>query len=275
MARQLGVLIADTLREAMAKKVVVALLLNGTLAIAAVFWILRTYSLSGSNSMVTLLAMNDPRYQDQLWVARGVFGVAAMVVFAVSLMLCLITTMGLLTTLFEPARNAWLVSHSLSRTRILAGRYLGCVVLAAGMLLYTFAGAWVVTGLKVHLWHLPFFAGAATALVLYCALLAAMLFMHLLFSSPTLMATAAMAISMINLAASKKTELLGLTGDGVLYRVITAAGQALPRASEAAQLTNEYVQTGTVANWSPLWVSALFGFACLAMGSWRFSKRDL
>ncbi|WP_162179784.1 hypothetical protein [Bryobacter aggregatus] len=62
------------------------------------------------------------------------------------------------------------MSHPLSRASILLGRFLGCMVLAAGSLVYTFLGAWLVTGLKVNLWHWPFFFGILTTLLLYCSL---------------------------------------------------------------------------------------------------------
>lgn len=273
--RQLKTLITDTLREAWSRKVVLSLLLNGTLGIASLFWMVRIYSLSGANSMVTLMGRSDPRYLDPSFVARGVFGNAAMIVFAVELLLCLLTTMSMMTTLLDPARNAWLVSHAVSRRRILIGRYLGLVALAGATLLYTFAGAFVVTGLKVNLWHWPFFAGAAAALLLYCSLSASMLLLHVACSSPALMTTGAIAIGMINVAASKQIELRGLIGEGIIHTVITAAGRVFPRAAEMAQLTNEFVQTGKVENWTPLWASALFAIACLSLASWRFSQKDL
>ncbi|WP_155121129.1 hypothetical protein [Bryobacter aggregatus] len=53
---------------------------------------------------------------------------------------------------------------------------------------YTFLGAWLSDRLKVNLWHWPFFFGILTTLLLYCSLFAAMLSLHLLSTSPTLMA---------------------------------------------------------------------------------------
>ncbi|WP_031494803.1 hypothetical protein [Bryobacter aggregatus] len=82
--------------------------------------------------MVTLMSHTDYRYLNAQWVARGIFGNASLIVYSVQLLLCLMTTMSLVPSLLDPARNAWIVSHPLSRASILLGRFLGCMVLAAG-----------------------------------------------------------------------------------------------------------------------------------------------
>ena len=175
----------------------------------------------------------------------------------------------------EPARNAWLVSHPVSRTGILLGRFLGCLVIATLSAVFTFGGAWAVVGMKTNVWHLPFFFGVATTLLLYVSLASAMLLLQLVSSSPMLMATGLAAVAALNGAVARPEGLKAVAGTGRIHDVVVSMAEILPRPVDVASLTDVYVQTGRITHYQYLWTPALFCVICLGLASWRFSRKNL
>lgn len=275
MSRQVAAIVIDTLHEARSRKVVASILLGSILGIGALYWMLRGMPLSGPSSIVAMMSQTDQRYLNEQWVARGVFGNTAMLVFGLQLIICLMNTMSLVPGLLDPGRNAWLASHPISRSGILMGRFLGFFAIATASTAITFTGAWVVVGMKTNLWHLPFFFGMVTTLVLYASFSSVVLLLHMASSSPALMATGVSLIAVLSGAASRPEEVKGILGDGPVYGFLMAAASALPRVMEVGRLTDAYVQTGVITDHRHIWFSLTFGMICFALASWRFSRRDL
>lgn len=173
------------------------------------------------------------------------------------------------------------LSRPISRSKLLMTRYLAGLILAASNVLYLMGAVWLIVVYKTHVAHPRIFV-AALIIMLVIAVLMAFAFLVGTVTSSTavsIMMTfgiaifSAMLVSHDKLSALVEKEWQAFLIDGLYW--------ILPKTSDLMLAVMSYVGTDVVPEQmtqsltpAPFLTTAAFGIVCLALATWRFTKKE-
>jgi len=173
------------------------------------------------------------------------------------------------------------LSRPISRFKLLMTRYLAGLILAASNVLYLMGAVWLIVVYKTHVAHPRIFV-AALIIMLVIAVLMAFAFLVGTVTSSTavsIMMTfgiaifSAMLVSHDKLSALVEKEWQAFLIDGLYW--------VLPKTSDLMLAVIGYVGTDVVPDQmmksltpAPFLTTAAFGIVCLALATWRFTKKE-
>ena len=123
-------LVRDTFREAFARRIFWGFFGCCTALLLFLIFIMRIDVVEGAIATVTLFGRSAPSTNVQDLVSQTQ-SVIAMVLYFAGMALAVFASAGLVSAVFEPGRIELLLSKPVSRTHLLAGRYLGNVLVIA------------------------------------------------------------------------------------------------------------------------------------------------
>ena len=173
------------------------------------------------------------------------------------------------------------LSRPISRFKLLMTRYVAGLILAASNVLYLMGAVWLIVVYKTHVAHPRIFV-AALIIMLVIAVLMAFAFLVGTVTSSTavsIMMTfgvaifSAMLVSHDKLSALVEKEWQAFLIDGLYW--------ILPKTSDLMLAVMGYVGTDVVPDQmmksltpAPFLTTAAFGIVCLALATWRFTKKE-
>lgn len=266
-------LLRDTLREAMARKIFLALLIVETMYVLFFLFILKIDIVQGSLATITLFGRESHRVDVNHFVSEAL-GAVAFFLYSFGMALAVFASAGLTPSVLEPGRIELLLSKPVSRHHILLGRYLGNVLVVGLILAYMIVACWAILGAKTGIWSSDFLATIGTTVVGFAVLLCVVVFMGVLWESTavsTLVTIALMIISVI--LAQWQWAYRALSSEWARY-LWKGLYYVVPKIYDLGVMTRSIVMHKGVDSWMPLWSSALFGAAVLGASLYIFSKRD-
>jgi Cu-processing system permease protein len=269
---------ADILREAAARKWVLALGIGITVLLTVVASALRLEVVDGALSATRLFGadMNsDIRSVDVAM--RPVFTAAAYLVFYGGLVAGIIACADFGPALLAPGRIEHLLAQPVHRWELVAGTFLGVLVLVAAGALYGAGGFSIILGLKTGVWTAGPLLGALLAICAFIAVYGPMLAVSIFVRSASLSAITGAAVLVAGiLAGMRQAVAVGLEAGWARasFLLVTAA---LPRLSRVGIYAGDLAGSRTVepADLARHLVgSILFGLGALAVGIWHFERKD-
>lgn len=265
-----GGLIANTLRESLNRRSGLVLLGSG-LMVALLFCVFARFTQEGGR-LVVYVGIYRPMPAEQ-FVSQGLRQLL-LVCTAFWIYLTAFAVAALLVTPFERGYLELLLAKPLSRTRLLAGRYLGAMVLAGLGL-----AALVVPVVLKYRWYTGYplgrFAGAVALVLLSYAVLAA--FLHLitvLQPNTGLVILVGYATMILSAFLERREQIMWLTAFPWAHRAADLAYYLLPKFSEIGKIAENLHLHKEVLSWMPVWSSALFGVACWLLAAFAFSRKS-
>ncbi len=268
----------DLLREAAARRWFLALGIALTGLLLLLLTSLRLDVVDGALAATRLFGKPvDHSIQAADVALRPVFLVASQLVFWGGLGFGVLSCADFAPALLSPGRIEHLLALPVRRWELLAGTFLGVLVLALGGALYASAGLVLVLGGKTGVWTGWPVLSAVLAVLAFGSVYAGMLAVTVWVRSAALSAAAGATLVGLGLLATHRTALLDLMGRGVgrtLFAGITAVVPPLGKLADAA---------GALASSGPLAPGGLlrllggtvaFAAALLAVAAWRFERRD-
>jgi ABC-2 type transport system permease protein len=267
-------LVADTFREALARKIFWGLFGLSTLMIAFFLFLLKIDIVEGALATVTLFGRSVNRTQDLDQLVMGAYASIAAFLYTWGMFLAVFASAGLIPAVLEPGRIELLLSKPVSRTHILLGRYLGNLLVVGCNIAYLVLGVWIILGIKTNIWRASFLASIATTLFIFAVLLAVVVFMGVLFESAalaTMVAVGLMIMSPILAQTDVVTKLLSSEWSREVWRGLY---YVVPKVFDMGKMTISLIRNGHLDSWMPIWSSALFGVAVLGGALVLFQRRD-
>lgn len=276
MSTVLGVAL-DLLREALSRKWFLALGLAITLLIVTLGLTLRLEVVDGALAATTLFGSSLHHDIQAADIAlRPVFEAATYVMFYGGLVFGMLSCADFAPELLAPGRIEHLLSLPVRRSEILAGTFLGVLVLAGAGALYGATGFTLVLCAKSGMWTVrPIVASLLSCLAfsgVYGAMLAAAVFVR----SAALSAAAGAVVFVLGIVASYRNVIAELfTGSAAkVFLFVTAPFPRFSSLADAARL----VATGRPVEMLDLvrlaCGTALFALAGLAIAIWEMERRD-
>ena len=268
----------DLLREAAARRWFLALGISLTGLLLLLLTSLRLEVVDGALAATRLFGQPVTHSIQPADVAlRPVFRAASQLVFWGGLGFGVLSCADFAPALLSPGRIEYLLSLPVRRWELLAGTFLGVLVLALGGALYASAGLVVVLGGKTGVWTGWPVVSAVLAALAFGSVYAGMLAVTVWVRSAALSAATGATLVVLGLLATHRAALLDLMGRGLgraLFAGVTAVVPPLGKLADAA---------GALASSAPLAPGGLlrllagtaaFAAALLAVAAWRLERRD-
>lgn len=270
---------ADLLREAAARRWFLVLWLGITLVLAVVAFALELDVVDGALAATTFFGrtVGNPTIQAADVALRPLFGAAAYLVFYGGLVFGILACADFGPSLLSPGRIEHLLALPVRRAELLVGTFLGVLVLAVIFSIYGAGGLSLILGLKTGAWALRPLISALLAAVAFAGLYGAMLSTAVFVRSAALSAVVGFGLLIAGIIAGYRADLASVFQAGAPRQSFELLTLVLPRISTLADAAgslaaHEPVDLGRLLR---LLVGlALFGAGALAVGIWRFERRD-
>ncbi|MHB8876884.1 MAG: ABC transporter permease subunit [Myxococcaceae bacterium] len=268
----------DLLREARSRKWFLALALAITAVLVTLGLSLRMEVLDGALAASRLFGKvihNDIRPVDVS--LRPVFTAAAYLVFYGGTAFMVLACADFAPSLLSPGRIEHLLALPVRRWQLLAGTYLGVLTLALAGSVYGSGGLAVILGVKTGVWTLRPVVAALLSVASFATLYAAMLATAMFARSAALSAAVGVLVMVLGIIAGYRAEIAKVFEPGAGRAAFSAATLLMPRVSSLADASaklagSEPVDLGAMSRL--LAGFFLFSLGALALGVWRFERRD-
>lgn len=276
MTRVLAV-VDGTIRESMAKFTFLAFLLMSSLMLLIVTFAVNLDVVDGALAAARLFGQDVKLGGQEISVDQLVTGIqtgTAGFLFGIGLFLSIFATANLVPVMLEKGYVDLLLSKPLSRPALFLGRYLGALSVVGLNLFYLIGGVWVVLGLKTGVWRRELLGAGLIILLTYAILLGFMMMVGVLTRSSSI--TIMLTYFLIPLTAILyiRDNLTVMLTSKVLIAVLDALYWVLPKISEISKYMVNFSMGQPTGSLAPLLSSALFGAACLALGTAVFTRKD-
>lgn len=268
----------DLLREARARRWIVALLVAATLSLAVVALGLRLEVVDGALAATRLFGgdlRSDVRAVDVA--LRPLFAATSYLVFYAGLFFGIVATADFAPTLLAPGRIEHLLALPVRRWEVLAGTFLGVEALVLGGAAYGGGGMALVLWLKTGVVNAGPILAALAAAVAFAPVYAAMLAAAVLARSAALSGGAGLVLLLAGIVAGHRAAIAELFEEGASRAAFLAVTALLPRVSALGAVGADVAEARPVAAGPVLALAAgtlAFALALLALGVDRFERRD-
>ncbi len=275
-------IITDSWREAWARRISIALALIVLILLLLFGFGVSVREVEGQPEMVTISLFGA-----KLIITARSISANAVEVGALSLLnpwgilLGLSIAIGLFSSMLERGRLYLLLSKPIARWELYLARYLGGVLLVCATTMLFCLGLWFLLWLKTGITELGLIGAGLVVVFLFAVFYSFAALMTLLTESTGLAFVATLVIwglaelTFLRDALRALSPTLGTIADAIYY--------ILPKTNElelvaieliGAQGMVQGVELQSSGLWFPLWTSALFGGAMLALGVYLFSRKD-
>jgi len=272
--RATAALFGDTLREARARMVFWGFYGLSTAIILFFLFLLRIDVVEGARATVTLLGESSPRAIPIARLVRQFQAGVASFLYVAGMGLAVFASAGLMASVLEPGRIEWLLSKPVDRARILLLRFAGSLAVVALNVCYLVLGVWAILGWKTGVWDPAFLTVALTTVFMFAVLLAAVTLAVVLSDSAALATMIAFALMVISPILAQHRLMVKLLDSESWRRLWRALYQILPKVFEVGRIHMDLLRGRAVESWAPVWSSAVFGAAALALALYAFRRRN-
>ncbi len=267
-------LIADTFREAFARKIFWGLFGLSTLMILFFLFIMKIDIVEGAMATITLFGQQSPRQWEVGRLVRQVQSSIAVFLYTWGMALAVFASSGLIPSVLEPGRIELLLSKPVRRWHVIAGRYTGNTLVVGLNIAYLVLGVWSILGWKTGFWHKPFLFTILFTLFIFAVLLAVVVLIGVIFESPALATMVTVALMILSPVLAQKNLMERLLSSEWSRNLWRGLYWCLPKVYDVGRMTQDYVFDRTVENYAPLWSSAAFAAVVMAAAVLIFSRRD-
>lgn len=210
-------------------------------------------------------------------VLGAVFMAASQVIFYGGLLFGVFSCSDFAPKLLSPGRIEHLLALPVRRWELLAGTFLGVLLLAAAGAVYGSVGLTLIFGVKAGIWTIRPLLSALLAVVGFVPVYAVMLTAAVFARSAALSSGVGGAVFTLGVITSYRDTLLPMFSPGLGRVAFNALTVLMPRLGRLAQLSGELAGARPVSASVALSLIGgcfAFGAGALALGMWQFEERD-
>lgn len=265
-------LVADTFREAFARKIFWGLFALSTLMILFFLFLMKIDVVEGAIATVTLFGRTANRDVQQI--VQGVYGGIATFLYTWGMALAVFASSGLIPSVLEPGRIELLLSKPVSRAHILMGRFLGNILVVGANVAYLVLGVWIIVGVKTDIWKKEFLIVIVTTLFIFSVLLSVVVLIGVIFESTALATMVTLGLMILSPILAQTSLATRLLSSETARNVWRGVYYVLPKVYDLGRITLDVVRNIRVENWMPVWSSAIFAMVVMSAAIYVFSRRD-
>lgn len=274
LVRTTWALITDTFREALARKIFLGLFGLSTAMIAFFLFLMKIDIVEGALATVTLFGRQAGPEMDLGRVVRQAEAGIATFLYTWGMFLAIFASAGLTPSMLEPGRIELLLSKPVGRMHLLLGRYLGNLLVVGLNITYLVGGVWMILGAKTGVWKPDFLLAIASSIFLFAILLAVVVLVGVLFESAAPAVMIPVALMLVSPILAQHKTMIRLLSSEWSRTIWKALYQVLPKVYDIGMMTISWIVDRRVESYAPIFTSAAFGAAVLAVAVYAFVKKD-
>jgi Cu-processing system permease protein len=208
---------------------------------------------------------------------RPVFSAATYVIFYGFTVFLIMACADFAPALLTPGRIEHMLALPVRRHELLAGTYLGVLVLAVLSAVYGAGGLCVLLGVKTGVWTFRPVIAALLTCVSFATIYAGMLLTALLARSAALSAAVGGVLFILGIVAGQRDRMLVAWDEGVTRSLFAVLTGLLPRISSLGRLAADLAGGQPVGPATALALVGgflLFVLGALALAVWLFERKD-
>lgn len=263
-----------TFRESLAKKTFMAFFGISSLAIILFLMAINLDIVNGADASMSVFGQDvDSMFNIEELVAIIQSGIAV-TLFGLGVFLSLFATSSLVPRYLERGNIDLLISKPISRSQLLAGRFLGAVGIVAFNIYYLIIGTWIIISLKSGVWNWGYLLSGLMIIITFAILFALMTCMGVLIRSGPFSLMITYLVIFISPFLIARDQIYALLSSPVYGYLLDGLYHFLPKFSELGQITEALVRGISVDSWFPLWTSLGFGITMFAISTFIFSRKN-
>lgn len=266
---KLSVIIKDTFRECLSKKIILSFFAVSTITILALLLIFRIKIVGDEVFLYNFLGEGEGSadlydFYDVIVKFQAVF---AMTLYSIGLFISIFSTADLTPSMMRKGRLDLYLARPVSRATLLSGKYIGAVSVVSLNILYAIIGMWLVIGIKTGVWNLYFLYSGLTIIFMFSVLYVFVLFIGIFINSTAVNLIIMSAITILNMVLAQREEFFLLIYNKPLEITADVIYWILPKYYELSIITKDLVEGLEIASWTPV-VSSLVSagvlfYACI------------
>ncbi|MBK9266622.1 MAG: hypothetical protein IPM54_43405 [Polyangiaceae bacterium] len=266
------------LREAASRKWFLALAIGLTGLLGVLAFALRLEVVDGALAATRFFGKSvntDIRAADI--VLRHLFRATAYMIFYGGLAFGIVASADFGPSLLAPGRIEHMLALPLRRSELLAGTFLGVLVLSVVASLYGAGGLALIFGVKTGVYTIRPVLAALLASITFSAIYGAMLAVAVIIRSAAISAATGVFFLIAGTIAGNRDKLDAFFESGMARSAFRAVTLFLPRVSTLANASSDLAGSLPVDGWalaSQIAGLSVFGLAALALGIHLFEQKD-
>lgn len=268
-----GALVADTFEEARARWLFWGLFALSTLLICFFLFALNIDLAQGAVSFAHVRSSSGS--VDIQRFVNVSYSWVSIFLYIWGTFLAIFASSGLIPSVLEPGRISLLLSKPITRGTLLAGRYLGNLLVIASNDVYLIASIWIILGLKTHIWQPRFLLAIPVALFIFAVLLSVVVLTGVLTESAALSVMIAFALMLVSTILAQRDRASRLLSSEWSRDLWSALYWIVPKVYDLGTAMKQIVLYDRQVNWwTPVWTSAVFAMAVFSAALALFRRRD-
>ncbi len=268
----------DVLKEAVARKWIIATMIFSTLFLMGVIFFLKLDVVDGVMASMRLFGdevSKDIKSLDHILL--NIYRYTSIAIFYMVLIMGALFFGDFAPKLLEPGRIEFMISLPIKRWQLLLGSYLGVIALIFLFILYLTGGITVIFGLKTGFWSMKAIESGILALFAFVPLYGVMVLSALFVRSAPFSIVMAYLFTIFASVASHKSSLLKLFEKGLFREVFGWLISLFPPIFRLPELINK--MGGSFTIWSMEYGKIFFSIftftsALLFIAFYKFQKED-
>lgn len=270
------VLMTDTIRECIAKKIVLIVFILSTFAMVSLVFILNV-DIKGNYAAISAFfgqaegMVSLTKLREIIIDLESAFAVA---LYTGGTYLTLFAIGDIIPTMMTKGRLELYLARPISRSSLLLSKYAGASLVIILNIIYAFAGIWFVLGIKTGIWNVKFFYALAAIVFMFSVFYSFMILISIL-SRNTAVTIIIMYFMMTLTPLLANREALKFLGDSMFMYVLDILYWIIPKYAEVAIIAKDLVRGTPVASWTPVASSLFAALIVMNLSVYIFSKKDL
>ncbi len=274
----IAAIIQDTLRECMAKKIILLFLLIGTIGIFGLYLLLDLDILENGVVLSFIFDTNDAEFMSLNQfndVVKKVLSVLAVSLVNIVFFLSVFATADLIPSLMTKGRLDLYLARPVSRARLLIGKYLGALSVVALNIIYIIFGLWLVIGIKTGIWDFNFLYTSAGTLFMFAAFYPFIIITGLYFKNTPIILIVALMIYTLSQPLAFREFGIAFFNNKLFEYPVEALYWILPKSYELSFLVIRNLAEGSaVESWTPVTSTIISTLGIFMVGIFFFSRKN-
>jgi len=267
-------IVLDTFREAFARKIFWGLFGLSTAMVLFFLFIMKIDIVEGAAATISMFGMQSGREIDAGRLVKQVQAGIATFLYTWGMFLAVFASAGLIPSILEPGRIELLLSKPVSRTHLLLGRFLGNLLVVGFNIIYLVVGVWFILAFKTNIWTPDFLISIVSTIFLFAVLLSVVVLIGVTLESTALAVMIPAGLMVISPILAQHKIMMRLLGSEWSRRLWRGLYELLPKVYDLGKMTLDFVTDRRVESFAPVYSSAAFGAAVLALAVYIFQRRN-
>ena len=264
-----------TFRESLARKTFIGFFIISSIVLFILLLAVNVDVVNGALASLSLFGKQAKGINVKI--EEFVFGVEftlATLLFTGGLFMSIFATASLIPNMLEKGNIDWILARPISRTQLLAGRYLGAIGIVAFNVFYLILGAWLIISIKTGFWLVEFLTAGVLILVVFAVLYGFMALLGVLLQNSALSIMGAYLMIFFSPMLFQRNRVYALLSSEVYRKILDGLYYLTAPIFEVGEVMRHLMQHKTAVNFMPVWHSLILALFYFTLAVVFFRRKD-